>query len=185
MRRGTARSPYFWALVGVLAVVALARIVSDGHRPVAVGTQAPEFTARDLGGGAMSVSDYEGHVILLNVWATWCAPCLEEMPSMQNLYEEFSDEDFEILAVSVDAPFGESDQAGRPGGDLAAFARDLGLTFPILGDPQGRVQAVFQTTGVPETFLIGRDGLIYKKVAGGTQWDSAANRELVRRLLDA
>jgi len=102
---------------------------------------------------------------------------------MERLFKAMEGTDFVILAVSVDARKGEKDLFGRDGGDLAAFAAEMGLTFPILHDPEGRIQAVYQTTGVPETFLVGRDGLIYKKVAGGTAWDAPVNQELVRRLL--
>ena len=131
----------------------------------------------------MSLEDFDGKVILLNIWATWCEPCLEEMPSMQRLYDELDDDDFEILAVSIDAPLGQSDDFGRAGGDLDVFAKELGLTFRILHDPSGEIQRTYQTTGVPETFLIGKDGVIYKKVAGGTRWDAPVNQDLVRRLL--
>ena len=73
----------------------------------------------------------------------------------------------------------------RPlGGDLRAFAEEYALTFPILHDPEGTVEELYRTTGVPESFVIGRDGLIYKKVAGETEWDLPVNQELVRRLLD-
>lgn len=103
---------------------------------------------------------------------------------MQRMYESLaSHDDFEILAISVDAPLGEVDVGGRAGGDLAAFAEEFGLTFPILHNPAGDIQRVYQTTGVPESFVIGRDGLIYKKIAGPTDWDAEANVELVRRLL--
>lgn len=102
---------------------------------------------------------------------------------MQRLHEAMAGTDFQILAVSIDAPKGQQDPFGREGGDLAAFAEEMGLTFTILHDPEGRIQGTYQTTGVPETFLIGRDGIIYKKVAGGTAWDAPENQELVRRLL--
>lgn len=183
--RSRRRSPYAWGFVGLLTVVALAWLLREGSEPVVVGTRAPDFEAVALDGVPLSVTGHRGKVVLLNVWATWCPPCLEEMPSMQRLYDEFSGRGLEILAVSVDAPFGESDAAGRPGGRLDLFRDELGLTFPILHDPEGRVQRVYGTTGVPETFLIGRDGLIYKKVAGGTQWDSQVNRELVSRLIES
>lgn len=104
---------------------------------------------------------------------------------MQRLYEAIHDEDFEILAVSIDAPRGQADAAGRPGGDLEAFAKEYGLTFPILHNPSGSIQRTYQTTGVPESFVIGRDGLIYRKVAGPTEWDLRVNKELVRRLLES
>jgi peroxiredoxin len=105
------------------------------------------------------------------------------MPSMQRLYEALADTDFEILAVSIDAKAGERSADGQIGGNVKAFADELGLTFSILHDPDGKVSQIYQTTGVPETFLVGRDGLIYKKVAGGTEWDAPVNQELVRRLL--
>jgi peroxiredoxin len=104
---------------------------------------------------------------------------------MQRLYESLEGEDFEILAVSVDAPFGQLDVAGRPGGDLRQFVEDLGLTFPILHDPANSISSLYQTTGVPESFIVGKDGVIYKKVAGPTEWDAEVNEELVRRLLTA
>ena len=102
---------------------------------------------------------------------------------MQRLYDRFTGEDFEILAVSIDAPVGQFDLFGREGGDLAAFAEQLGLTFPILQNPSGDIQQIYQTTGVPESFVIGRDGVIYKKVAGETDWAAPENVELIRRLL--
>ncbi len=183
MKRSFVRSPYLWALVGVGAIVLIAWLGRESYRPVLTGTQAPNFSAFTLEGGDMSLADYRDKVVLLNIWATWCAPCREEMPSMQRLYDEFADTDFEILAVSVDAQVGERDASGNPGGNLQAFADEFALTFPIVHDPAGNIQRVYQTTGVPETFLIGRDGIIYKKVAGGTHWDADVNVELVRRLL--
>jgi peroxiredoxin len=179
------RSPYFWAIVAVTSVVTAAWIGRERYRPVLAGAVAPDFTLASMKGERVSLSDYGDRVILLNVWATWCLPCREEMPSMQRLYEAIGDDDFEILAVSIDAPIGQSDVAGRPGGDLEAFAKEYGLTFPILHNPAGDIQRTYQTTGVPESFLIGRDGLIYRKVAGETEWDLPVNQELVRRLLDS
>ncbi len=183
MKRKPYQSPYFWALVAAAAVVLVAWAGRERYRPVVAGAEAPEFTATDMAGNQARLSDYRGKVVLLNVWATWCSPCREEMPSMQRLYEAMAGTDFEILAVSIDARKGEKDPFGRDGGDLGAFAAEMGLTFTILHDPEGRIQATYQTTGVPETFLIGRNGIIYKKVAGGTAWDAPENQELVRRLL--
>jgi peroxiredoxin len=164
-------------------VVTIAWAGRESYQPVIAGTSAPDFVATDMAGNQVRLSDYEGRVVLVNVWATWCAPCRNEMPSMQRLYEALGDTDFEILAVSIDAAVGQTSAAGQPGGDLKAFADELGLTFPILHDPEGRIERIYQTTGVPETFLVGRDGLIYKKVAGGTEWDAPVNQGLVRRLL--
>ncbi len=183
MKRTFARSPYLWTLIAVAAVVFAAWIGRESYQPVITGSVAPDFSMAALAGGEASLSDYEDRVVLVNIWATWCAPCLQEMPSLQRLYDAFPGEDFEILAVSVDATLGETDAFGRAGGDLAAFAKELGLTFPILHNPSGDIQKLYQTTGVPESFLISRDGVIVKKVAGPTEWDAIENEELVRRLL--
>jgi len=153
--------------------------------PVTVGTVAPEFEVNDLDGGIARLSDHKGEVVLVNIWATWCLPCLIEMPSMERLYQEIGEDGFEIMAVSIDAELGGFDLAGRPGGDIQVFADSLGLTFPMLHDPSGGIEHLYRTTGVPETFLIGRDGIIYKKVAGGTEWDAPQNKELIQRLLAA
>ena len=181
------RSPYFWAMVAGATLVLVAWMGRESYRPVITGAPAPEFTVSTLEGETVTLADYADKVILLNIWATWCLPCREEMPSMQRLYESLKKhggaEDFEILAVSIDAPIGEQDTSGNLGGDLRAFADEYDLTFPILHDPSGAIRRIYQTTGVPESFVIGKDGLIYKKVAGPTEWDLPVNQELVRRLL--
>ena len=177
-------------MVGVaavlVAVAAAAGVLwsSVGARPVSAGSPAPDFSVADVHGGEATLATFAGKVLLLNVWATWCAPCREEMPSMQRLYDLFAREDFEIAAISVDAPQASIRSALGGGGDPVAFADELGLTFPILLDPDGEIQGIYQTSGVPESFLIGRDGYIYKKVAGATTWDSPTNVQLVRRLVD-
>ena len=183
MKRKPYRSPYFWAIVGVIVVVAVAWAGRESYQPILTGAAAPDFAATTLDGRTVHLSDYKGRVVLVNIWATWCGPCRSEMPSMERLYQDLKDTDFEILAVSIDADVGQQDDWGRPGGDLRAFADELGLTFPILHDASGGIQQTYQTTGVPETFLVGRDGMIYKKVAGGTDWAAPVNQELVRRLL--
>jgi peroxiredoxin len=184
MKRSFVRSPYLWAIVGALMVVLVAWLGRESYRPVITGTEAPDFVVQNLAGEDVAISDFFGKkVLLVNVWATWCGPCVTEMPSMQRLYEALEGEDFEILAVSIDAKAGEVDEMNRPGGDLRAFAESLGLTFPIAHNPRGDIQRTFQTTGVPESFLIGKDGVIYKKVAGETAWDAPQNEALIRRLL--
>ncbi|MBT8488478.1 MAG: TlpA family protein disulfide reductase [Gemmatimonadetes bacterium] len=186
MKRSFFRSPYLWAIVGVLGVVALAWVGRESYRPVITGTEAPDFTFASIDGEQVRLSRFEGEkVVLVNVWATWCGPCVVEMPSMQRLYDSLQGENFEILAVSVDAPSGDVDAFGRPGGDLRAFTEELSLTFPILHDPTNSISRLYQTTGVPESFIVGKDGVIYKKVAGPTEWDATQHEELIRRLLDA
>ena len=177
-------TPYLATLAVAGAVVLFAWLNRDRLRPVVPGRPAPEFSAFDLQGSPKTLADYRGKVLLVNIWATWCPPCQQEMPSMQRLREAIPDEDFAILAVSVDALAGEMDLFGREGGDLQAFAENMGLTFLILHDPTGKIQEVYQTTGVPESFVVDRNGVIFKKVAGPTEWDAPANVQLIQRLLD-
>ncbi len=177
--------PYAYALIGVALLIGGAWVNQDRIPPVAAGALAPDFEVENPDGGTVRLSYHRGKVVLVNIWATWCPPCRTEMPSMERLYQKLGGEDFEIMAVSVDAELGLLDEAGEVGGDIEAFADSLGLTFPMLHDPSGDIQRMYRTMGLPETFLIGRDGIIYKKVAGGTEWDSAGHRELIRRLLAA
>jgi cytochrome c biogenesis protein CcmG/thiol:disulfide interchange protein DsbE len=185
--RSTIRSPYFWAIVGGVVFIGAVWLGRENYQPVITGAVAPDFTATTMHGDTATLADYADKVVLLNIWATWCGPCREEMPSMQRMYESLKAgpgaEDFEIVAVSVDVPIGQRDRSGNPGGDLLAFVDQYDLTFPILHDPSGMIQRTYQATAVPESFLIGKDGLIYKKVAGQTEWDAPENQELVRRLL--
>lgn len=183
-RKRASRLPYMAALLGMGLVVVAAWMGRDRYRPVIAGAEAPDFQAADLAGRAVGLDAYRGDVVLLNIWATWCAPCREEMPSMQRLYEAVDHPDFKVVAVSVDAETpGVLGYLGRQGGDVEGFAAEYGLTFDILRDPSGRIGETYQTTGLPETFLIGRDGVIYRKVSGGTLWDAPQYEELVQRLL--
>ena len=181
-RRRSSRTPYGVALLVAGLLVVCAWLTRDHFEPVVAGHQAPRFLVTTLDDQSVGLDRYQGKVVLLNVWATWCAPCLEEMPSMERLYQQMSGTDFEILAVSVDLPVDD----GVPVETLESFARELDLTFPILhsspGTP-GSIQEIFQTAGVPESFLIGKDGVIYRRLAGPTVWDAPQYREQIVRLL--
>ncbi len=178
-----------WSMVAIILGLVVLLIgggwlLRDKFAPVEVGTAAPDFVAQDLEGNPVSLSDLRGEVVLLNIWATWCAPCREEMPAMQRLYEELGDDGLHIVAVSIDSRRGEIGAGGEFGGDVEAFGREMALTFPLWQDPEGDIQRVYRTTGVPESFVIDRNGQIIKKVIGATEWDSPANLDLFRRLLD-
>ena len=178
-----------WIVVAVV-VAAMAALIGVGWAarsrflPVEVGSSAPQVKATDVRTGRpMELSSLRGQVVLLNIWATWCGPCQQEMPSMQRLYDALRPEGLRIVAVSIDAAPGKLDPDGRMGGDVAGFARELGLTFDIWQDPGGAIRRDYRTTGVPESFLVDRGGRIVKKVIGATEWDDPATVELIRRLL--
>ena len=174
------------AIVGalILVLIGMGWLVRDRFAPIGVGSAAPDFSATDLNGNPVSLTALQGEVVLLNIWATWCPPCREEMPSMQALHENLAEDGLRIIAVSIDAPIGSGDPSGNPGGDVAEFAERMGLTFPIWLNPSGDIQRIYRTTGVPESFVIDRHGNIVKKQIGATDWHSEANQALFERLLE-
>jgi peroxiredoxin len=142
--------------------------------PLRVGQPAPDFTLPGLDGKMVSLSDYRGHVVLVNVWATWCPPCVDEMPSMEKLYRALKGTNFEILAVSIDALGKEA---------VAPFVKKYNLSFPALMDQDGTIKTLFQTTGVPESFIINQEGIFIEKVIGPKDWATPQVVGFFRNLL--
>jgi cytochrome c biogenesis protein CcmG, thiol:disulfide interchange protein DsbE len=178
-------TPYLIASVLAVVVILAAWLGRDRIQPVGPGAAAPPFEAAGRDGVPVTLDAFPDRVVLLNVWATWCPPCRYEMPSMQRLYDEFEGEPFEIVAVSLDAEAGEVGLLGRMGRDPWAYADSLSLTFPILHDPGGKVFRSYRMSGVPESFLIGRDGTIYRKVSGAIEWDRPEYVSFIRSLIEA
>jgi thiol-disulfide isomerase/thioredoxin len=127
------------------------------------GLSAPNFTFPGLDGKMTSLADYKGKVVFLNIWATWCGPCREEMPSMEKLYKELKGGDFEILAISIDALGAKV---------VAPFVKEYKLSFPVLLNPKGTIQILYGTTGVPESFIIDKEGVLVQKIIGPRDWAS-------------
>jgi cytochrome c biogenesis protein CcmG, thiol:disulfide interchange protein DsbE len=171
-----------WTLIaGVVMTAVFGVVLAAKLRPqlnlIEVGSTAPDFKAVELPSGRpASIETYRGKVVLLNIWATWCPPCKIEMPSMERLHRKLAGTDFQLVAVSVD----EQDSTV-----VNKFVDEMGLTFPILHNQDGSIRQIYQTTGVPESFVIDRDGVIVKKVIGAADWDAPVNESLIRRLLDA
>ncbi len=146
----------------------------------------PEFELESLAGGKKSDTDYRGKVLLLNFWATWCAPCVAEMPSLERLHASFKDKGLEVVAVSVDPPGSKE--------ELKAFVKKHGLTFEILLDPEISLPPMFGVSGFPETFFVGPDGILKPfydpktkkealKVVSDRPWDSQVYLEAIGELL--
>ncbi|GMV08897.1 MAG TPA: TlpA disulfide reductase family protein [Gemmatimonadaceae bacterium] len=174
-----------WALVaGVVAILGAAlyagtQLGGSTLHQVRVGSPVPEFRAATLDGTARikGIADYKGDVVLINLWATWCGPCVIEMPSIQRLYDRYRGAGLKVVAVAVDDPGNEQ--------RILDFVAEHGLTFEILHEGTGKIEAAFQTQGIPATFLVGRDGRIRKLNLGAADWDSPANRAVVAQLLGA
>lgn len=176
-----------WAIVGsVVAVIGIAlaigaRVFKEDLFPVNVGSAAPDFRAKVLGSNQYrSFADYKGKVLVLNIWATWCGPCIKEMPSLEKLYQEYGPKGMHLVAVSIDSkpgtPYVSEDS-------IRSFARNLGATFELLHDTTEAVERAYQATGYPETFVIGPEGTIRKKWIGADDWTSQGNRALIAQLL--
>ena len=132
------------------------------------------FTLIDTEGQRIPFKEYENKVVFINIWATWCPPCVEEMPSMEKLYQELKDEDFEILAVSIDASGAKT---------VIPFMKKHKLSFPALNDTKGAIKSLYQTTGVPESFIINKDGIIVEKIIGPRDWASPGAIRFFRNLI--
>ena len=146
--------------------------------PIQVGSTAPDFRAYSLeSGDTITFSGaYAGEVTLVNVWATWCEPCKEEIPALDTLHRTLSDRGFRVVAVSIDT---------RDTDVVRNFIEEFDVAFDVLHDQSGDIQQLYQTRAVPESFLIGRDGRIVRIVYGDHPWASSGNRRIIEQLLDA
>jgi peroxiredoxin len=143
------------------------------HRP-AESSEAPGFTLMTLQGRPAQLREFKGKLVLLNFWATWCAPCLHEMPSMERLYQTFKSTQFVVLAVSMDR---QGEAVARP------FVDNLQLTFPVLLDTTLEVGRQYGVRGLPATYLIAPDGLLIGAVIGARDWYRAEAKALIAGLL--
>ena len=138
-----------------------------------LGTPAPDFTLKSLDGRTVRLSDLRGKVVFLNLWATWCPPCREEMPSMVRFYEQFRPQGVEIVAVSED----RDPQAVRK------FIKAQRVTFSVALDDEKRVYRLYGATGVPETHLIDRKGVLRAFQMGPFDWTAPEVTKRVQELL--
>jgi len=171
-----------WSIVGgIVGVLAIALVTAsytmrDQLFPVGVGSEAPDFRAKVLGSTqTRSMADYKGKVLILNVWATWCGPCKDELPSLERLYSEYGPKGLKLVAVSIDDYVSED--------SIRTFANTYGITFEVLHDSTHAIERIYQATGYPETFVIGPEGTIRKKWIGPDDWSSQGNRALIAQLL--
>jgi peroxiredoxin len=167
-----------------IAAVAFQRLLpphpggsSEPGDNVAAGDVAANFNLKDLKGNSVSLSSMRGKVVFLNIWATWCGPCREEMPSMETLFNSFKNsKDFVMLAVS-------QDRNGRDA--VEPYVEHNNYHFEILLDPDNQLQESYNLTGVPETFIIDRKGRIVAHHLGAFDWSRDEVREALQELLRA
>ncbi len=185
------RNGLTWLPAGLAAVIALAAAVGFGLadvRPEPRGAiqhfsytvpsrPVPPTPFVDAAGAAVSLSDFRGSVVLLNFWATWCAPCVREMPALDRLQAALGGEAFTVLVVSID----------RGGAKVAApFLKRLGVTrLRTHLDPKSKLARAFAIAGLPTSILIDGAGREVGRVQGPAEWDAPEARELIRHFMPA
>lgn len=166
-----------WLKAGIgLCVILLSYGVASSLREsaVSVNDTAPDFTVTTDSGRTISRSDFGGRLLVLNFWATWCPPCLHEMPSLDQFQKSLAGAGVVVLGISVDS-------------DAAAYRRFLngaGISFLTARDPEARISARYGTFKYPETYLIDRRGRVVEKIVGPADWTDAALIGRVRTLLE-
>jgi thiol-disulfide isomerase/thioredoxin len=133
-----------------------------------------DFTLPDIQGQLVRLADLRGRPVLINIWATWCAPCREEMPSMNALYKDYSAKGLAMVAIATDTE-------GKA--VVAPFMQVYGLTFPVLLDPQNMVGAQLQLPGLPTSYLLDKWGRVIDLVVGAYDWHSRKTQHLIEKLL--
>lgn len=158
----------------LLALALLAGCAPE--RAPRVGVAAPSYRGHDLEGQPVDLAALRGAVVVVNVWATWCQPCRRELPALQELQDQHARDGLRVIAVSIDAA------GGAP--EIRAFLDEHGIDLTVVHDSRQRVTRAFGTTGVPETFLIGRDGLLRHHWLGRIDARSPSVRAPVYAALD-
>ena len=161
----------------MLAVLGAAFLLASCGRPkfAEVGKLAPDFRLTDRQGKTWNLDDLKGKVVFINFWATWCAPCREEMPSMQRLGKSMPPDQFVMLTIlNKDEPK-----------NADSYAEKTNLTLPILVDSDNKASQAYGLTGVPETFIIDKQGVLREKFIGPVPWDAPNVQQRVRQYLGA
>ena len=174
-------------LLGLLIIVALTLLILRVQRPSPENPQphanqfksqegymAPRFSLRNLKGNMEGLDDHLGKVIVVNFWATWCVPCVKEMPSFESLYRRYRSQGLTLLAVSLDK--GDSTK-------VQEFADKYKLSFPILLDTEGVAEKLYPSFSIPFTYVVDKQGRVVARVDGAKNWESSETFEAVEHLL--
>lgn len=161
-------------LIGVV-LVALIAVIADAvsNKVIGVGDRAPDFSIRTDSGLTISRSSFGGRLLVLNFWATWCPPCLEEMPSLDAFQKAFRDSGVVVLGISVD----EDEAAYR------ALLQRVDVSFHTARDPTATIGSEFGTYRYPETYVISAGGEVLQKIIGAREWTDETMMSYIRSLL--
>lgn len=162
-----------FAFIAMLCLTILLAGCGPGPQVAQIGSPAPDFTVVDLKGNEWNLADLQGKVVFLHFWATWCPSCRDELPSIQRLYSELPEEQFTTLTVLY------KDDPGL----AKSMVKQIGATFPVTVDPNGKAAQTYGLTGVPETYIIDKQGVLREKFVGAVHWDSPQSRQVLSQYL--
>jgi peroxiredoxin len=165
----------FAVIAGLLFLFLVAKEGPRSKKIIREGDQAPEFRLPALDGKLAGLSDYRGKVVMVHFWATWCPPCIEELPVLDRMYRGFAGRDLVVLAVSVDEGGTET---------VTSFLKKNALSLPVLLDPGAPVAHSYGTFKFPETYILDRSGIVRYKVIGQADWSVPANVKAIRDMID-
>ncbi len=155
----------------MLSICWLAAGCYSGSRPPHIGNAAKDFTVQDSD-RTVSLNQFRGQVVVLNFWATWCPPCLEELPSLMTMQERMKGRGIVVVGVSIDVD----------GNAYHSFLKQHGINFLTVRDPQQKVAGMYGTSGWPETYIIDRQGILRRKIVGPIDWNSPEVVQFLSRL---
>jgi peroxiredoxin len=164
-----------WLVRAAAAAAAAGGLAGTAHAAIPSGTRAPDFTLRNGAGGNLRLAEQRGRIVMVNFWATWCAPCRQEMPHLERIHQKYKPAGFVLLGVSVD-----DDPR-----NAVSVAQKLGVTFPILLDTDKQVSRAFDVRTMPSTVLLDRDGTVRFAHRGYRDGYEATYEQQVRELLRA
>ncbi len=170
-------SKSLWIMCGMVAVLAgvvISFVRGRSPRPLRTGDNAPVFTLQRVDSSSFSFRDSNHDVVLVNFWATWCPPCVEETPSLEKFAQRMKPLGVRVIGVSVD-----QNRAA-----LQKFVADYHLTYSILRDPNQGLAARFGTYKFPETYIFGRNGRLVDKIIGAADWEDPRMTWFIDALVD-
>jgi peroxiredoxin len=152
------------------------RATGNKARAITSGDRAPEFRLKTVNNASVSLADLHGKVVMVHFWATWCPPCVEEIPTLDRLYRSLMGKDFMMLAVSEDE--------GGAGG-VASFIQQNRLNLPVLLDTGNDVARLYGTYKLPETYIVDREGVVRYKAIGPRDWTDPSNIQILQNIIEA
>jgi peroxiredoxin len=159
-------------VTAALLLPSMALAAAIGYRQYDQPWPAMAFQLTDLSGETHSLAGYRGKVVILNFWASWCRPCVSEMPSLQRTWEQLKSDNVQVLGIAV----------GEQNEDIQRFLKKHAIVFPLLADGDSSVTGKWRVPGLPTTFIVNKEGLVVTRIIGAYEWDSPESLHYLKTL---